>query len=199
MTDVHIPKRGPGHCDSDHHWSDFAKRHDGSKRPGPNMTDFNLANMVFLAGRDDADLGMYQMAAKGRIRWLSIELALAQEKAATAVAALEAIVPLSRALRINGPDQDDLQELHTNLDSATSIADEALAEINGAKAVATPAPSIPEAPWPATPLDCNNAKREGWKAFFTGRARGDCPFPPASPELWKAFGVGWDAAEAHRP
>jgi hypothetical protein len=42
------------------------------------MTDFALANRVFMADRNDLDLIVWQTAAKERIRWLSIELAKAQ-------------------------------------------------------------------------------------------------------------------------
>lgn len=42
------------------------------------MTDFQLANGVYLASRDDLDLIIYQTAAKERIRWLSVQLAIAQ-------------------------------------------------------------------------------------------------------------------------
>lgn len=40
-----------------------------------NMTDFHLANAVFLADRHSLDLIAYQTAAKERIRWLSAQLA----------------------------------------------------------------------------------------------------------------------------
>lgn len=41
-----------------------------------NMTDFLLANRQYLAGRTDLDLVAWQTAAKERIRWLSVQLAL---------------------------------------------------------------------------------------------------------------------------
>lgn len=44
----------------------------------PDMTDFELANAQFMASREDLDLIVYQTAAKERIRWLSVQLALAQ-------------------------------------------------------------------------------------------------------------------------
>jgi hypothetical protein len=39
-------------------------------------TDLDLANAVFMAGRHDLDLIHYQTAAKERMRWLSVQLAL---------------------------------------------------------------------------------------------------------------------------
>ena len=48
------------------------------------MTDFQLANAIFLAGRDDLDLVSLQTAAKERIRWLSLRLAAAEAAIARA-------------------------------------------------------------------------------------------------------------------
>jgi hypothetical protein len=42
------------------------------------MSDFELANRQFLAGRFDTDLVAWQTAAKDRIRWLSVKLAQAE-------------------------------------------------------------------------------------------------------------------------
>lgn len=42
------------------------------------VSDFDLANRVFMADRNDLDLIVWQTAAKERIRWLSIELAKAK-------------------------------------------------------------------------------------------------------------------------
>lgn len=69
--------RGPGHCDDESSWQEFVRQYDGRPRSFGHLTDFALANAVFLAGRDDLDLIVYQTAAKERIRWLSIELAKA--------------------------------------------------------------------------------------------------------------------------
>lgn len=41
------------------------------------LSDFQLANAVFMASRTDLDLIVYQTAAKERIRWLSVQLAIA--------------------------------------------------------------------------------------------------------------------------
>jgi hypothetical protein len=60
------------------------------------LTDFALANAVFLADRSDLDLIVYQTAAKERIRWLSAHLAALlseraslQERLAKALGVLE--------------------------------------------------------------------------------------------------------------
>lgn len=41
------------------------------------LSDFALANAVFLVGRDDLRLINFQTSAKERIRWLSVQLAIA--------------------------------------------------------------------------------------------------------------------------
>jgi len=43
-------------------------------------SDFALANAQYLVSRDSLDLLPMQTAAKERIRWLSVQLALAQQK-----------------------------------------------------------------------------------------------------------------------
>ena len=48
------------------------------------MTDFELANAVFMADRNDLGLIVYQTAAKERIRWLSLRLAEAEAALAKA-------------------------------------------------------------------------------------------------------------------
>ncbi|MHB8287116.1 MAG: hypothetical protein ACYDD1_20905 [Caulobacteraceae bacterium] len=45
------------------------------------MPDFRLANAVYMADRQDIGLVAVQTAAKDRIRWLSVQLALASAKA----------------------------------------------------------------------------------------------------------------------
>lgn len=54
--------------------------------------------------------------------------------------------------------------------------------------------SPPDAPWPAGE---ENAKREGWKAFYAGIPISDCPFPPARADLKKDFEYGWSVARQH--
>ena len=52
--------------------------------------------------------------------------------------------------------------------------------------------SIPNWPWGYGPND--NCKIEGWKSYFKGRGREDCPFPPARNDLQKGYRYGWDCA-----
>jgi hypothetical protein len=52
----------------------------------------------------------------------------------------------------------------------------------------------PPPPWPAGPA--HNAKREGWKAFFDGRARDAAIFPGTRLDLARGFAEGWDAASS---
>lgn len=57
----------------------------------------------------------------------------------------------------------------------------------------TDVPTPLEAPWPPGPD--HNAQREGWSAFFDGRGREACPFPPARDDLQTRYREGWDAAK----
>lgn len=69
--------------------------------------------------------------------------------------------------------------------------EEARAEVFRAAAVyaAQPAP-----PWPSG--SDTNCKREGWRAYFAGRGREACPFPPGRADLQRGYREGWDAAAA---
>ena len=68
-------KRPAGHCDSDDAWTEFERQYRGQPRSYGHLSDFALANAVFMADRNDLDLIVYQTAAKERIRWLSLRLA----------------------------------------------------------------------------------------------------------------------------
>ena len=56
------------------------------------LSDFALANAVFLVGRDDLRLINFQTSAKERIRWLSVQLVIAKALNDDLVTALEAII-----------------------------------------------------------------------------------------------------------
>jgi len=66
------------------------------------MPDYLLANAVFMVDRDSLELGIYQTAAKERIRWLSVKLAIA-EAAATELTALHTLRPISEYHEDMGP------------------------------------------------------------------------------------------------
>jgi hypothetical protein len=73
-----MAERPPGHCDDDRAWQEFYAEYSGKDREDfgyGDLTDFALANAVFMASRHSLDLIHYQTAAKERIRWLSIKLA----------------------------------------------------------------------------------------------------------------------------
>ena len=76
--------RGPGHCVDDAAWAEFTRQYAGRPRSFGHMTDFELANAVFMADRNDLGLIVYQTAAKERIRWLSLRLAEAEAALAKA-------------------------------------------------------------------------------------------------------------------
>lgn len=44
------------------------------------MTDLELANAIYMADRNSLDLIVWQTAAKERIRWLSVQLAIARHQ-----------------------------------------------------------------------------------------------------------------------
>jgi len=67
--------RPAGHCESDAAWEEFVAQYKGQPRSYAKLSDFALANAVFMADRNSLDLIHYQTAAKERIRWLSIRLA----------------------------------------------------------------------------------------------------------------------------
>jgi hypothetical protein len=83
---VDLPETLPGH------WStaegrDMAVEYSGLGREHlahGHQSDFELANSVFLVGRNDLGLIGLQTAAKERIRWLSVQLAIALAKAVEA-------------------------------------------------------------------------------------------------------------------
>ena len=56
------------------------------------LSDFALANAVFLVGRDDFRLINFQTSAKDRIRWLSVQLVIAKALNDDLVKALEVTV-----------------------------------------------------------------------------------------------------------
>jgi hypothetical protein len=50
----------------------------------------------------------------------------------------------------------------------------------------------PEPPWPVG--SATNCKRNGWKAYFAGRGREDCPYPLGRIDLQAGYREGWDVA-----
>lgn len=84
MTDTVNVAREDAHCRDDEAWNEFVRQYSGQPRSRPDLSDFELANAVFMADRYSLDLIHYQTAAKERIRWLSIELAKAKATLAAA-------------------------------------------------------------------------------------------------------------------
>ena len=56
------------------------------------LSDFALANAVFLVGRDDLRLINFQTSAKERIRWLSVQLVIAKALNDDLIDAVEAVL-----------------------------------------------------------------------------------------------------------
>lgn len=80
MTEFTVPSRADGHCEDDAAWSEMVRRYgpmDRSRLCMGEKSDFLLANAQFLVDRNSLDLIAYQTAAKDRIRWLSVQLAIA--------------------------------------------------------------------------------------------------------------------------
>lgn len=71
------PAIAPGHWETESGQSiaiEYALKQRADLAHGP-MSDFELANRQFMAGRFDTDLVAWQTAAKERICWLSVKLA----------------------------------------------------------------------------------------------------------------------------
>jgi len=52
-------------------------------------------------------------------------------------------------------------------------------------------------PWPVSPYNAGtygNPRTAGWNAFFQGKSRERCPFPPNRRDLLTGYQEGWDAA-----
>jgi len=76
-----IPDAVPGHWETPA-GKQMAEGYVDSPRIGlcmGDVSDFVLANEVYMLDRHSLDLLAYQTAAKDRIRWLSVQLALAKE------------------------------------------------------------------------------------------------------------------------
>lgn len=74
-----LPEQLPGHWDTTDGRDiadDYLKRTRECLCHGE-LSDLAVANAVFMAGRSDVDLIVWQTAAKERIRWLSAQLAAA--------------------------------------------------------------------------------------------------------------------------
>ena len=75
-------KPHPGHWSSDE-GTEMANNYISMARDDlayGHKSDLELANAIFMASRNDLDLMGLQTAAKERIRWLSVQLAVAIEK-----------------------------------------------------------------------------------------------------------------------
>lgn len=80
---ANLPEALPGHWDTED-GRDKASEYVAMPRDRlirGELSDLALANRQFLAGRYDLDLVVWQTAAKERIRWLSVQLAIANAKA----------------------------------------------------------------------------------------------------------------------
>lgn len=64
------------------------------------MSDLELANRQYMAGRGDLDLITWQTASKERIRWLSVQLALALRAADEAEALRARVAELRESLEL---------------------------------------------------------------------------------------------------
>jgi hypothetical protein len=94
-----LPRALPGHWDTDA-GHDIATQYAKTKRADlmrPQVSDLVLANEIFMTDRNDPALIVYQQAAKDRIRWLSVQLAIAQHWRPIAEA------PLKGEFLVKGP------------------------------------------------------------------------------------------------
>ena len=82
---VDLPKTMTGHWETPDGY-EMAQQYVGRERSTiakGDLSDLHVANAVFLADRNDLDLIVWQTAAKQRIRWLSVQLALATQREAS--------------------------------------------------------------------------------------------------------------------
>jgi hypothetical protein len=81
-----LPATLPGHWDTPagHEMATEYAKLTRAKLGNAHRSDFAVANDVYMADRGDLDLIVHQTAAKERIRWLSVQLALAQAALAAA-------------------------------------------------------------------------------------------------------------------
>lgn len=82
MTDL-LPELAPGHWDTPASENKIVAEYADMTREqlcNGAMSDLALANRQFMASRTDLDLVGWQTAAKERIRWLSVQLAIANAR-----------------------------------------------------------------------------------------------------------------------
>lgn len=87
---VILPDNMPGHWET-MDGADIARRsatETRAKLSFGGLSDFALANSVFLTNRNDPKLLLMLTAAKERIRWLSVQLAIANQANAAAMSVL---------------------------------------------------------------------------------------------------------------
>lgn len=107
-----LPRALPGHWDTvtGHEMAlTYAEKGRSNLAMGE-MSDLGLANAVFIVSRNDVRLIDYQTAAKERIRWLSVQLALAY-------GALDAVSAI-RATNWNDGDDPEMQAAFEAVDAA---------------------------------------------------------------------------------
>jgi ribosome modulation factor len=108
----------------------------------------------------------------------------------------EALARLPTIIQVLERDRDQLKLRAEALAGSEFIANVDISEHVAAYNLSIEALKLlgqaPAAPWPAG--GGNNAKREGWKAFFAGKGREECPFPPGRADLQRGYREGWDAA-----
>lgn len=93
LAEAALPASLPGHWTTPEGREtalEYATKSRGDLMKG-DLPDLAMANAVFLADRADLDLIHYQQAAKERIRWLSVQLALANAREAAQAARVKAL------------------------------------------------------------------------------------------------------------
>ena len=74
-----LAERPPGHCNDDAVWAEMVERYTGP-RSALWATDFEVAYETAMIGRGDLNFEGKLGTAKDRIRWLSVQLAIALTK-----------------------------------------------------------------------------------------------------------------------
>jgi hypothetical protein len=124
-TEQKLVPRGTGHCEDDNAWAEFCRQYGNKAREdlaAGKLTDFHLANAIYMADRNSLDLIGLQTAVKERIRWLSVELAKALASA-PAAPAQEPSVGLEAAIRFVETRRNDYVSEHGMYDPETGATE----------------------------------------------------------------------------
>jgi hypothetical protein len=103
--ELELPDVLPGHWDTPdgREMAERYARMTREKLGNSKHSDLAMANAIFMVGREDLELIGLQTAAKERIRWLSVQLAIANARLASSPRLREALSGLFDNLELLAP------------------------------------------------------------------------------------------------